>query len=132
MFGCRSLLTATPEMALPMPFGSRTNYNTDSAIVGCGTKAGALWGCPMIPDGGASADISVRLQVAGTINRGRELVSYSRRLIQEAQLRQEAMQSLLGSMHELRGFIRENRRDLNREIKEAGWRAANLRRTRSS
>ena len=68
------------------------------------------------------ADTSLRLQVADTIDRGRELVSYSQQLIHEAQLRQEAMRTLLGCMYELRGFIRENRRDLSRSIGQLGRR----------
>jgi len=42
----------------------------------------------------------------------------------EAQLRQEAMRTLLGCMYELRGFIRENRRDLSRSIAQPGRRGA--------
>jgi len=76
----------------------------------------------MSPDGRAAVATQLRFQAAGAIDRGHELVSYSRRLIQEAQLRQEAMQSLLGSMYELRGFIRENRRDLSRSIGQLGRR----------
>jgi len=62
------------------------------------------------------ASATLRLQVAGTINRGHDLVSYSRELIHEAQLRQQATRALLSSMYELRDFIRENRRDLSRTM----------------
>ena len=77
----------------------------------------------MILDDRATAEVRLRFRAAEAIRRGHQLVSASRALMQHAALEHAATKTLPASLCELRGSIRENRRDLDRRMKQAGQRA---------
>jgi len=61
----------------------------------------------------------LQARTAEAVQRGRQLVSASRELIQQAQCTQRITHGLLDSLSELRGFVLENRRDLGQSLKQA-------------